>query len=328
MSTKPYDLIIIGGSAAATASGIYAARRKLNFKIITKEFGGEVATSGEIDNYPGVPDTDGIALAGAFRKHLEKYSVEIEEGVEVADITKSGNVFCISAKKDGQPKAASDKLKPSSMNGQKCDYESKAVIITTGVHPRELDIPGEKEFRARGVTYCTTCDGPLFAGKVTVTIGGGNSALESAIMMAGIASKVYVMNKNPGFKGDAVLIDKVIKDPKITVVYGAGTKEILGDKGKFVTGLKYQDKEGTVHELKAEGVMVHIGMVPNSELVRQIEKNDFGEIKVDKYSKTNIPGLFAAGDVTDVPFKQIGVAVGQGITAVLSAIDYINKLSA
>lgn len=324
---KSYDLIIIGGSAAATAAGIYAARRKLSFKIITKEFGGEVATSGEIDNYPGVPDTDGIALSGAFRKHLEKYGVEIEEGVEVADISKQGDLFCISAKKDGQPKAAGDKLKAHMQDGQKCDYEAKAVIVTTGVHPRELNVPGEKEFRGRGVTYCTTCDGPLFAGKITATIGGGNSALESAIMMAGIASKVYVINKNPGFKGDAILVDKVTKDPKTTVVYEAGTKEIVGDKGKFVTGLKYQDKEGKTKELNVDGILVHIGMVPNSELVKQIEKNDFGEVKVDKFCKTNIPGLFAAGDVTDVPFKQIGIAVGQGITAVLSAIDYINKLS-
>ncbi|RJQ13783.1 hypothetical protein C4553_02770 [Candidatus Parcubacteria bacterium] len=322
---KPYDLIIIGGSAAATAAGIYAARRKLNFKIITKEFGGEVATSGEIDNYPGVPDTDGIALSGAFRKHLEKYGAEIEEGVEVADISKKGDLFCISAKKDGQPKAAADKLKKGMEDGKKCDYEAKAIIVTTGVHPRELNVPGEKEFRGKGVTYCTTCDGPLFGGKITATIGGGNSALESAIMMSGIASKVYVINKNPGFKGDAVLIDKVTKDPKITVIYEAGTKEITGDK--FVTGLKYQDKEGKVQDLKLDGILVHIGMVPNSELVKELEKNDFGEIKVDKFCKTNIPGLFAAGDVTDVPYKQIGVAVGQGITAVLSSIDYINKLS-
>lgn len=324
---KPYDLIIVGGSAAATAAGVYAARRKLNFKIIAKEFGGEVATSGDIGNWPGITETNGIELSGMFRKHLEYYKVDIEEGVEVARIVKQGEVFCISANKDGMPGAAADKLKHI-QEGMKCDYEAYTVLVATGVHPRELNIPGEKEFRGRGVTYCTTCDGPLFAGKVVVTVGGGNSALESAIMLADIATKVYVINKNPSFKGEAVLIDKVTNNKNIEVIYNAGTQEVIGEQGKFVTGLKYKDEKGALKELKVDGIFVHIGMVPNSHIVSDVEKNDFGEIKVDQFCATNIPGLFAAGDVTNVPFKQIVVAAGQGCTATLSAISYLNKLGA
>ena len=324
---KIYDLIIVGGSAAATAAGIYAARRKLNFKIITKDFGGEVATSGEIDNYPGVPDTDGIELAGKFKKHLEKYKVEMEEGVEVVDISKKDDIFCISAKKDGLSKTAADKIQDQIVASKKCDYEAKTIIITTGVHPRKLNIPGEKEFRSKGVSYCTVCDGPLFADKVVVTVGGGNSALESAVMMSDIAKEVYVINKNPKFKGDEILIDKVKSAKNVKTIYNANAQEILGEPGKFVNGLKYKDEKGQVQELKIDGAFVHIGMIPNSNLIKDIEKNNFGEIIVDKYSKTNIPGVYAAGDVTDVPYKQIAIAVGQGTRAVLSVIDYLNKLA-
>lgn len=305
-----FDLIIIGGSAAATAAGVYAARRNINFKIITKDFGGEVATSGEIANWPGVINTDGITLAQQFKDHLKSYNIEPDEGVEVQKIIKSEDgTFCISAKADNKD----------------CDYTAKAIIITTGVHPRELNIPGEKEFRNRGVSYCTVCDGPLFKDKNVAVVGGGNSALEAALMLSDIASKVYIVNKNAIFKGEEVLIDNCKSKKNVEIIYDAKTAKIVG--GEFVTGLVYSDKSGKEKELKVDGIFVHIGQIPNSGLVpADVQKNNFGEIMVNKNCETNIPGLYAAGDVTDIPFKQIVIAAGQGTVATLSAVSYLNKL--
>jgi len=320
-----FDLIIIGGSAAATAAGIYAARRGLKFKIISKDFGGEVATSGEIGNWPGDGMTDGITLVGKFKKHLELYKVDMEEGIEVESVRKQDDgTFCVTTKKDGL-KMTADKIDRKDNGRQTCDYAANTVIVATGVHPRPLNVPGEKEYRNRGVSYCTTCDGPLFGGKVVATIGGGNSALESGLMLADIAAKVYVVNKNPQFKGDDVLIENLKTKQNVEIIYSANTTEIVGDK--FVTGLKYIDKDGKTQELKVDGVFIHIGMVPNSGLVpEEVEKNQFGEIIVNANCETNIPGLYAAGDVTNVPFKQIVIAAGQGCIAALSAVQYLNKL--
>jgi len=303
-------LIIIGGSAAATSAGIYAARRNLNFKIISKDFGGEVATSGEIGNWPGINQTDGIALANQFKEHLKFYKVDMEEGIEVEKITKQD---------DGTFRI---------MVGTG-EYAAKAVIIATGVHPRELNVSGEKELRNKGVSYCSVCDMPLFKDKIVATIGGGNSVLESGIMGADIAAKVYVINKNPAFKGDQVLIDNLMAKKNVEVIYNAQTTGILGNG--FVSGLKYKLNPpgggGEEKEINVEGVFIHIGMVPNSRLVSdEVEKNSFGEIVVSKNCETGIPGLFAAGDVTDVPFKQIVIAAGQGCCALLQAVNYLNRL--
>lgn len=322
------DLLIIGGSAAATSAGIYAARRGLNFKIITKEFGGEVATSGEIGNYPGTGMTDGLKLADQFKEHLKIYKTEPEEGVEVEKIFKQEDgSFCVTTKKDGL-KMAADKLEPIDGASNKCDYISKTVVVTTGVHPRELNVPGEKEFRNKGVSYCTTCDGPLFANRTTTVIGGGNSALEAALMLADIAQKVYVINKNPVFKGDDVLINNLNSKPKekVEIIYEANSTQIVGEQ--FVAGVKYKDKDGNEKEIKTDGIFVHIGMVPNSNIFPDnVEKNQFGEVKVNAKCETNVPGLYAAGDVTDTPFKQIVIAAGQGTAATLAAVEYLNRLS-
>jgi len=306
-----FDLIIIGGSAAATAAGIYAARRNLNFKIITKDFGGEVATSGEIANWPGIIKTDGITLSQQFKDHLVSYNVEIEEGVEVESVKKlEDGTFCVTAK----------------IGGSNCDYIAKTVLVTTGVKPRELNIQGEKEMRNKGVSYCTVCDGPLFSGKVTATIGGGNSALESGLMLADIASKVYLINKNDSFRGDQILIDNLKSKKNVEIIYNANTTQVLGDE--FVNGLKYNDKDGKEQELKLDGIFVHIGNLPNSSIMSpEVEKNKFGEVMVNKNCETNIPGLYAAGDVTDVPHKQIVIAAGQGACSVLSVVNYLNKMT-
>ncbi len=317
------DTIIIGGSAAGVAAAIYAARRNLQFVLVSKDFGGEVATSGEIENYPGFPHTDGVELTEKFREHLVKNNVTMELDTEIVSIEPAGDHFVVSARADGVVKAG-DKL-AAGEGAETKEYQARTVIFATGVHPRELNIPGEKELRAKGLSYCTVCDGPLFPKKIVVTIGGGNSALESAIMLAGIASKVYVINKNPAFKGEQVLIDKVMKFPNVEVIPNAKTLRILGDT--FVSAVEYQDQAGAAKTIEAQGVFVHIGMVPNSSFApAAVEKNQFGEIKVSCAGETNLPGFYAAGDVTDIPFKQIGIAVGQGIAALLAAVSYLNKL--
>lgn len=303
-----HDLIIIGSSAAGISASIYGARRRLNFKIITKDIGGEVATSGEIENWPGIIHTNGIELARRFKEHAIANNVVIEEGKKVGSVKKESGAFAISGE---------------NADGSVFEEKSKTVLIATGVHPKELNIPGEKEFRNKGVSYCSVCDGPVFAEKVVATIGGGNSALESALMLADIASKVYLINKNPKFKGEQVLIDKVSRNGKIEIIYEAKTSKILGDK--FVSGLEYLNKNGEIKSLGVDGVFVHIGRKANSDFIPGIELNEVGEIKVDLLGRTNIEGLFAAGDVTNIPHKQIVISAGQGVTALLSAVDYLNK---
>ncbi len=284
-----------------------------------------MATSGEIGNWPGINQTDGITLAQQFKDHLKFYKVEPQEGIEVEKITRQDdNTFCITAKINEETKMALDKMPDGNPVAPKCDYIAKVIIITTGVHPRELNIPGEKEFRNKGVSYCTVCDGPIFSGRKVVVIGGGNSALESALMLADIASEVYLINKNSQFKGDQILIDNLNQKKNVKIIYNAITTQILGNE--FVTSLKYTT-QGKEQNLTADGIFIHVGMLPNSSLVPEgVEKNNFGEIVVNKNCETNIPGLYAAGDVTDIPHKQIVIAAGQGSIALLSAVNYLNRI--
>ncbi|MBI2444609.1 MAG: FAD-dependent oxidoreductase [Candidatus Magasanikbacteria bacterium] len=312
-----YDLIVIGGAAVGSAAGIYAARRKLNFLIIAKDLGGEVALSGAVNNWPGIIDIQGFDLAEKFAEHLKSYGVAADEGAEVISVKPEKNYHVVTAKNSA---------------GEIKTYQTKTVIVGTGIHPRELGVPGEKPLLHHGVTSCTVCDGPLFTGKVTATIGAGNSALESALMMMEIASKVYLLTKYPntpatqgGFpKGEAILIEKVKAAKNVEIIYEANTTEIVGDK--VVTGLKYQDAAGQVQQIAVQGVMVHVGMIPNSQFIDCVKKNAQGEIEVDLLGRTSCPGIFAAGDVTNIPYKQIAIAAGQGVTAALTAIDYLNKL--
>ncbi len=310
-----YDLIIIGGSAAASSAAIYCARRKLNFKIVTLDTGGEVALSGEVANWPGIISIQGFELAQKFNEHVRSYGVEIEEGWKIEKIAPVKKHYILTA---------------ANGNGETKEIETKSVIIATGIHPRRLEIPGERELDRKGVTYCTVCDGPLFKNKTTVTVGSGNSALESALMMAGISKTVYVLSKFPntpeqngGFpKGENILIEKVKSLPNIEIIYEAATTAIIGESK--VAAIKYKTGKGQEQDLAVEGVMVHIGQIPNSQFVDGVEKNKMGEIIVDKKCRTNLPGVFAAGDVTDVAYKQIGIAAGQGIIAALATIEYIN----
>ncbi|MFA5211306.1 MAG: FAD-dependent oxidoreductase [Patescibacteria group bacterium] len=311
------DLVIIGASAAGLSAAVYACRRNLNFKIVTQEIGGEVALSGEVNNWPGIISISGFELAQNFQKHVESYGQKIDQGYRVESLTKEGKFHVIKA---------------VNLANEEKIYKTKAIIIASGIHPRTLGVEGETEFRGRGVTYCTVCDGPLFRNRTTITVGAGNSALESVLMLSTIAKKAYIMtiyensieNKGGFPRAEDILIDKVKSLENIEIIYNANLKKIVGKD--FVEKIIYEDlKTHEEKELGVEGVMVHIGQIPNSDFVSCGSKNRIGEIQVDTKCKTDCEGIFAAGDVTDVPFKQIIIASGHGATAALSAIEYINK---
>jgi alkyl hydroperoxide reductase subunit AhpF len=310
------DLVIIGSAAVGSSAAIYAARRGLDFKVVAKDLGGEVALSGEVGNWPGILSIQGFELAQKFNEHVKSYGVEVEEGLEVVGIESVNNYHIVTARNAA---------------GVEQKYETKTVIVGSGIHPKRLNIQGESELFHKGVTTCTVCDGPLFKNKITATIGSGNSALESALMMKDIAKKVYLLSKYPNTKeaqygfppGESILVEKLKAATNVEILYQVKTTKIIGENR--VTGLEYLDTDGNPHTLEVNGVMVHIGMVPNSQFVNHVEKNKAGEIIVDTTCRTNVPGIFAAGDVTDIPYKQIGIAAGQGIVAALSAIEYINR---
>jgi NADH-dependent peroxiredoxin subunit F len=320
MKDELLDLVIIGAAAAGSAAAVYAARRHLNFLIVSKDIGGEVALSGEVENWPGTIHTTGFELSKAFHEHVKSYDVQIDEGWGVTKIEPVENYHIVHAE---------------NYSKEKREYKTKSVIVSSGIHPRTLGIPGEEELKGRGVTYCTVCDGPLFKGKTTATIGAGNSAVESALMMADIAEKVYVVTKYPntpeskgGFpRAEDILVKKLREKSNVEFIYNASTNQVLGDG--MTSGFKYKDNDsGEEKEVEVNGIMVHIGMIPNSQFVDCADKNQAGELKVNTRCETSCKGLFAAGDVTDVPFKQISISAGQGATAALSAIDYLNHWEA
>jgi thioredoxin-disulfide reductase len=300
-----YDSIIIGGSAAGISSAIYLKRQNLNFLIIAKDLGGEMALSGIVENYPGFPETNGVELTQKFKEHSEKYNIEpIYE--EVLALEKINNHFLVKTNKNS--------------------YQTKTIIIATGSNPKKLNIPGEEKFYHRGVSYCSVCDLPLFKNKVVTIIGGGNSANESGIMGSRICQKVYIITKNPHMKGDKILIEELKSKPNVEIIYNALTQEIYGDE--FVKGLKYLDQTTReIKDLKVNGVFIHIGLKPNTDFVPNDWgiKNEYGEIIINELCKTKIPGVFSAGDVSNIPHKQIGIAVGQGIIASLEVIKYLNS---
>lgn len=300
-----YDSIIIGASAAGISSAIYLKRQNLNFLIIAKDIGGEMALSGIVENYPGFPETNGVELTQKFKEHLIKYNLAplVEE---VIALEKNENFFTIKTDKN--------------------TYQAKTVIITTGATPKKLNVPGEEKFYHHGVSYCSVCDLPLFSKKIVAIIGGGNSANEAGIMGAKICQQIYILTINPEMQGDKTLIEELKSKPNVKIIYNALTQEIYGNT--FVEGIKYLDQStNEFRDLKVNGVFIHIGLKPNSNFVPddwQI-KNEYGEIIVDQLCQTKISGLFAAGDVTNTPHKQIGIAVGQGIVSALQAIKYLNN---
>lgn len=297
-----YDLIIVGAGPAGITAAVYAARKRLKFLVITLDIGGQAAWSGDIENYTGYQFITGPDLAAKFESHMRQYNFDLRENEEVLKIEKADDHFKIKT--------------------HKSEYEAKVVIIASGKVSRELGVPGETEFKHKGLSYCATCDGPLFSNKDVAVIGGGNSALDAALQMIRIAKRVYMINVNPSLGGDAVLREKVERDSKVTILNNTKTSAILGDK--MISGIKIS-REGKEEELSVQGVFVEIGLVPNSKFAEGAEKNKYGEIIVNCKNETNIPGLFAAGDVTDVHEKQIVIAAGEGSKAALSAFKYLNQ---
>lgn len=297
-----YDLIIIGAGPAGITAAIYAARKKMNFIVVTKDIGGQVTRSWEIENYTGYQYLTGGELTQKFEEHVKKFNVDIKEE-EVIWVGKTNNFFTV---KTGSGV-----------------YQAKTIIIASGRKPKELGVPGERKFRNRGVTYCATCDAPLFAGKDVAVIGGGNSGLEAVLQLMRIANKIYLIEAGPELKADDVLKEKAMDSGEVRIMTNARVMEILGNM--LVTGIKVRDQTGE-KLLSVQGVFIEIGSTPNSGIVGIVEKNEFGEIKVNCKCQTNVPGLFAAGDVTNVPEKQIIVAAGEGCKAVLSAFEYLSRI--
>ena len=268
--------------------------------VITKDIGGQTAWSGDIENYTGYQFVTGLELVAKFEEHMRKYDIPVREDEEIIEL--KGNKSGVYVKTD------------------KAEYEAKTAIIASGKRSRELGVPGEKEFKNKGLTYCATCDAPLFAGKVVAVIGGGNSGLDAALQLMNIAKYVYVINIAPDLTGDPIMQEKVKNSDKVEVLNSTQVTAVIGDK--MVTGIKIK-KEAQEKTLSLQGIFVEIGLIPNSEFVKGLDKNELGEIKVDSYNRTNVPGVFAAGDVTDVPEKQIIIAAGEGSKATLSAFRYL-----
>jgi alkyl hydroperoxide reductase subunit F len=295
-----HDLVIIGAGPAGITASVYAARKKINFLVISKDVGGQAAWSGDIENYTGYQFITGPELAAKFEEHMRKYDIPLKVEETVRDIHSAGQVITVTT--------------------DKTTYETRSLIIASGKRTRELNVPGEKEFKNRGLTYCATCDGPLFANKDVAVIGGGNSALDAVLQLRRIAKRIYLINITDTLSGDAVMREQVESNSSVTVLNSAQVTGILGDK--FVNGIKVF-RQGKEETLAVQGVFVEIGLLPNSEFAKAIAKNQLQEIIINCRNETNVPGIFAAGDVTDVPEKQIIIAAGEGSKACLSAFRYL-----
>lgn len=300
-----YDLVIIGGGPAGITAGIYAARHNLETLLIAKNFGGQMARKTvAIENYTGFEEISGQELIQKFEKHLRKQKIDIEMD-DVIELKKSDNNFSVFTK-------------------AKRTFESKAVIVATGAEPKLLNVPGEEEFIGRGVSYCVACDGPIFAQKTVAVIGGGNSSLEAALFLETYAKKIYILERSPDIKADAVLKEKVKKSDKIEVMVNVAVKEIRGDK--FVNSIIYRNLGvNQLNTLPVDGIFIEIGLQPATSFLKDlVDFNEKNEIMVDpKTNQTKTFGLFAAGDVDSLPYKQIIIAAGEGAKAAISANNYI-----
>lgn len=304
------EVIIIGGSAAATGAAINLARQGIKFKIVCQSLGGEVINHSGIQNFPGFLNISGLDLMKRFIEHLELYNVKIKEGVVIEKIKEQDGFFVLFGKK----------------GEEQIRMEARTIIIATGSRPRRLEVPREEFFLHKGLSYCSLCDGPLFRNKKVAVVGSGNSACEAAYILSRYAQEVHILSKYPQIKGDEFLIQRLKNTPNVKILAPVLTQKILGEE--FVRGLEYQDLISGENEIiEVEGVFVYVGMIPNSEFISEVEKNEKGEIKTNSLGETSLPGIFAAGDVTDIPFKQLAIAVGQGAVAAFSVISYLGKLT-
>ncbi|MGM0167685.1 alkyl hydroperoxide reductase subunit F [Enterococcus sp. AZ135] len=300
---ETFDVLVIGGGPAGASSAIYAARKGIKTGMVVETFGGQVLETLGIENVIGTPYVEGPQLMRQVEEHVKQYDVDIMKGQRAKSIKKN------------------DLIEVELENG--AQLKAKTAVLSTGARWRAINVPGEKEFKNKGIAYCPHCDGPLFKDKEVVVIGGGNSGIEAAIDLAGLAKHIYVLEFLPELKADKVLQEKLYSLTNVTVITNAATKEITGSS--HVEALTYTDRlTNEEHTLNVEGVFILIGLMPNTEwLTGSVDLSDRGEILVDKHGATNVEGIFAAGDCTDSAYKQIIISMGSGATAALGAFDYL-----
>ncbi|QXI25850.1 alkyl hydroperoxide reductase subunit F [Pseudomonas vanderleydeniana] len=310
---EAFEVLVVGGGPAGASAAIYAARKGIRTGVAAERFGGQVLDTMAIENFISVQETEGPKLARALEEHVRQYDVDIMNLQRASAL--------IPAKNAGELHEVRFESGAS--------LKAKTVILATGARWREMGVPGEQEYKAKGVCFCPHCDGPLFKGKRVAVIGGGNSGVEAAIDLAGIVSHVTLLEFDSKLRADAVLQRKLYSLPNVKVITSALTSEVKGD-GQKVTGLVYKDRDsGEFHTVDLEGIFVQIGLLPNTDWLKgTIELSPRGEIIVDARGETSLPGIFAAGDVTTVPYKQIVIAVGEGAKASLSAFDHLIRTSA
>jgi alkyl hydroperoxide reductase subunit F len=310
---EPYDVLIVGGGPAGAAAAVYAARKGIRTGIVAERFGGQTLDTLAIENYVSVRETDGPKFAAALEAHVRAYDVDIMNGQRVEAVEPAATPGGL----------ASVKL----ANG--AELKARSVILSTGARWRNVGVPGEQEYKTKGVAYCPHCDGPLFKGRRVAVIGGGNSGVEAAIDLAGVVEHVTLIEFMDQLKADAVLVKKLHSLPNVTVHLNAQTLQIGGD-GSKVNGLRFKDRTSGIEQtVELAGVFVQIGLQPNTEFLKgTVELNRFGEIIVDDRGATSVPGIFAAGDATTAPFKQIVIAAGDGAKAALAAFDHLIRTSA
>ncbi len=308
---KPFDVLIVGGGPAGAAAAVYAARKGIRVGVAAERFGGQVNDTLGIENYISVLETNGPKFAADMEAQVKHYGVEImnlQRGERLIPAAEPGGLH--------QVELANGAI-----------LRAKTIILSTGARWRDINVPGEKQYKNKGVAYCPHCDGPLFKGKKVAVIGGGNSGVEAAIDLAGLVSHVDLIEFADQLKADAVLVNKLKSLPNVSIHLSAKTTEILGD-GSKVNGLTYEDRvTGQLKQIELEGVFIQIGLVPNTEWLKgTVALSRYGEIEVDAKAYTNVPGIFAAGDCTTTPYKQIVIAAGEGSKAALSAFDYLIRL--
>ena len=305
---EAFDVLIVGGGPAGAAAAVYAARKGIRTGVAADRFGGQVNDTLAIENFVSVMETEGPKFAAALESHVRAYDVDImnlQRATKLIPPSEPGGLVSIALDNGGVLK-------------------SRAVVISTGARWRNVNVPGEQEYKNKGVAYCPHCDGPLFRGKRVAVIGGGNSGVEAAIDLAGLVEHVSLLEYGEALRADAVLVAKLKSLPNASIYTMAQTTELTGDDSKL-NGIRFTDRlSGESKHLALEGVFVQIGLVPNTEWLKgTLELSKHGEIVVDAKGQTNVPGVFAAGDVTTVPYKQIIIATGEGAKAALSAFDYL-----
>jgi alkyl hydroperoxide reductase subunit F len=298
-----HELIIIGAGPAGITAGVYAARKHLHFQMITVDIGGQAASSWDIENYLGYQFITGPELVEKFKEHLGLFDVDLKEAEKATLVEKSGRIVKIETDKG--------------------EYAAKTVIVTSGRKPRKLGVQGEDEFKNKGITYCATCDAPLFTGMDVAVIGGGNAGLDAALQLIKIAKKIHLIELKPQLTADPIMIEKAKESGKVIFHTGTQVRRINGDN--LVQGMEIVTGDH-VEDLIVSGIFVEIGSTPASDFVRDVKKSEGGEIIVNCSCETDVPGIFAAGDVTNVFAKQIIVACGEGAKATLAAFDYLNRV--